>query len=146
MKTLYKLLLLSFLFTWTFSSCSDDDDETSLIKDPVINTVAPVSLLRAEVTENENELLIKWTNPMNKDVYRVEISYSTVTSRAFSGSPILVEASKGTEGEVLITVPCYDVYTISAVAINKAGIRSPKESVKAEPYLPKVTESDDKEE
>ena len=49
MKTLYKLLLLPFLFTWTFSSCSDDDDETSLIKDPVIDTVAPVSLLRAEV-------------------------------------------------------------------------------------------------
>ena len=140
MKTLYKLLLLSFLFTWTFSSCSDDDDETSLIKDPVIDTVAPVSLLRAEVTENENELLVKWTNPMNKDVYRA------VTTRAFSSSPILVEASKGTEGEVLITVPCYDVYTISAVAINKAGIRSPKESVKAEPYLPKSTESDDKEE
>jgi len=101
MKTLYKLLLLSFLFTWTFSSCSDDDDVTSLIKDPVIDTVAPVSLLRAEVTENENELLVKWTNPMNKDVYRVEISYSAVTARAFSGSPILVEASKGTEGEVL---------------------------------------------
>lgn len=137
MKTIFNLFLLLFVSLSVFSSCEDDDEDLSL-KDDVLSSVGPVAFLRAEATENENELLVSWTNPSNKDVIKVELSYRNTksTARSFTASPILIDVTRDTESTRLIKVPEYATYEITAIAINKAGKRSVKESILASPYEP----------
>ena len=90
MKAIFKLLILNFLTLFIFPSCSDDDKSKSELNDPISGNISPVGSFAVEATNNENELLVKWTNPSNRDVDMVELSYRDVEaslSRATDFSP-----------------------------------------------------------
>ena len=77
MKAIFKLLILNFLTLFIFPSCSDDDKSKSELNDPISGNISPVGSFAVEATNNENELLVKWTNPSNRDVDMVELSTGT---------------------------------------------------------------------
>ena len=90
MKAIYKLFILNLLALLILPSCSDDDKSKSELNDPVSGNISPVGSFTVEATSNENELLVKWTNPSNRDVDMVELSYrdvETSLSRAADFSP-----------------------------------------------------------
>lgn len=72
MKTIFKLFILNLLALALLPSCSDDDQSNSEQNDPVSGNISPVGSFSVEATNNENELLVKWTNPSNRDVDMVE--------------------------------------------------------------------------
>lgn len=75
MKAIFKLFILNLLALALLPSCSDDDQSNSEQNDPVSGNISPVGSFSVEATNNENELLVKWTNPSNRDVDMVELSY-----------------------------------------------------------------------
>ena len=90
MKAIFKLFILNFLALALLPSCSDDDQSNSEQNDPISGNISPVGSFSVEATNNENELLVKWTNPSNRDVDMVELSYRDVEaslSRATDFSP-----------------------------------------------------------
>lgn len=90
MKAIFKLFILNLLALALLPSCSDDDQSNSEQNDPVSGNISPVGSFSVEATNNENELLVKWTNPSNRDVDMVELSYrdvETSLSRATDFSP-----------------------------------------------------------
>ena len=90
MKAIFKLFILTFLTLFIFPSCSDDAQSKSELNDPISGNISPVGSFAVEATNNENELLVKWTNPSNRDVDMVELSYrdvETSLSRATDFSP-----------------------------------------------------------
>ena len=68
MKAIFKLFILNFLALALLPSCSDDDQSNSEQNDPISGNISPVGSFSVEATNNENELLVKWTNPSNRDV------------------------------------------------------------------------------
>lgn len=75
MKAIFKLFILNLLALALLPSCSDDDQSNSEQNDPISGNISPVGSFAVEATNNENELLVKWTNPSNRDVDMVELSY-----------------------------------------------------------------------
>lgn len=147
MKAIYKLFIFNLLALLIFPSCSDDDKSNFASNDPVSDNISPVSLFTVEATMNENELLVKWVNPSNRDVDMVELSYRDVEesqSRAASFSPghIVLEAERDSAQEYLLTVPYFASYEVTAVAISKAGKRSVPESKIVQPYHERIEEPD----
>lgn len=137
MKAIYRLFvcgLLSLPVLWACSDGKDLDDGSS-----TGDNISPVSSFSVETTGESDELLVKWTNPINRDLDMVEISYKDVsdslTTRAsFSPGCITLPAESGVMQEYLLTVPYYAVYEVSAVAISKSGQRSVVESKRLTPY------------
>lgn len=74
MKAIFKLFILNFLALALLPSCSDDDQSNSEQNDPISGNISPVGSFSVEATNNENELLVKWTNPSNRDVDMVELT------------------------------------------------------------------------
>ena len=114
MKAIFKLLILNFLTLFIFPSCSDDDKSKSELNDPISGNISPVGSFAVEATNNENELLVKWTNPSNRDVDMVELSYRDVEaslSRATDFSPghIIIQVERDVTQEYMLKVPyfCY---------------------------------------
>ena len=145
MKAIFKLLILNFLTLFIFPSCSDDDKSKSELNDPISGNISPVGSFAVEATNNENELLVKWTNPSNRDVDMVELSYRDVEaslSRATDFSPghIIIQVERDVTQEYMLKVPYFATYEVSAVAISKAGKRSVPESRVVMPYHEKVDE------
>ena len=106
MKAIFKLLILNFLTLFIFPSCSDDDKSKSELNDPISGNISPVGSFAVEATNNENELLVKWTNPSNRDVDMVELSYRDVEaslSRATDFSPghIIIQVERDVTQEYL---------------------------------------------
>lgn len=145
MKAIFKLFILNLLALALLPSCSDDDQSNSEQNDPVSGNISPVGSFSVEATNNENELLVKWTNPSNRDVDMVELSYrdvETSLSRATDFSPghIIIQVERDVTQEYLLKVPYFATYEVSAVAISKAGKRSVPESRIMMPYHEKVDE------
>lgn len=145
MKAVFKLFILNLLALALLPSCSDDDQSNSEQNDPVSGNISPVGSFSVEATNNENELLVKWTNPSNRDVDMVELSYrdvETSLSRATDFSPghIIIQVERDVTQEYLLKVPYFATYEVSAVAISKAGKRSVPESRIMMPYHEKVDE------
>lgn len=145
MKAIFKLFILNFLALALLPSCSDDDQSNSEQNDPISGNISPVGSFSVEATNNENELLVKWTNPSNRDVDMVELSYRDVEaslSRATDFSPghIIIQVERDVTQEYLLKVPYFATYEVSAVAISKAGKRSVPESRIMMPYHEKVDE------
>ena len=145
MKAIFKLFILNLLALALLPSCSDDDQSNSEQNDPVSGNISPVGSFSVEATNNENELLVKWTNPSNRDVDMVELSYRDVEaslSRATDFSPghIIIQVERDVTQEYLLKVPYFATYEVSAVAISKAGKRSVPESRIMMPYHEKVDE------
>ncbi len=82
MKAIFKLFILNLLALALLPSCSDDDQSNSEQNDPVSGNISPVGSFSVEATNNENELLVKWTNPSNRDVDMVENSLTGTWKRA----------------------------------------------------------------
>ena len=78
MKAIFKLLILNFLTLFIFPSCSDDDKSKSELNDPISGNISPVGSFAVEATNNENELLVKWTNPSNRDVPFVSVDIAVM--------------------------------------------------------------------
>lgn len=78
MKIIFKLFTFTLLALLLLPSCSDDDKSKSEMNDPVSGNISPVGSFAVEATGNENELLVKWINPSNRDVDMVELSYRDV--------------------------------------------------------------------
>ena len=145
MKAIFKLFILNLLALALLPSCSDDDQSNSEQNDPISGNISPVGSFAVEATNNENELLVKWTNPSNRDVDMVELSYRDVEaslSRATDFSPghIIIQVERDVAQEYLLKVPYFATYEVSAVAISKAGKRSVPESRIMMPYHEKVDE------
>lgn len=137
MKAIYKLFVYSLFSLLALSACSDDNDAAA---DGVQtgDNISPVSSFSVETTNADNELLVKWINPVNRDLDMVEISYrdvsEEVTRASFSPGYITLPAQSGEECEYLLTVPYFSLYEVSAVAISKNGQRSVIESKWLTPY------------
>ena len=132
-------LLLSLLLT--FVVCSDEiGDENGndiIIEDEISKTIAPVLNLKAEATSLENEIALSWKNPPDDHLLKIEITYEALESATkASANPTLIDAVKGEEVTVLITLPEYNSYKIGVVAINEGGIRSIRKWVEAAPLRP----------
>ena len=137
MKVIYELFVYSLFSLLMLSACSDADD---VVADGALagDNISPVSSFSVETTNADNELLVKWVNPINRDLDMVEISYRDVseelTRASFSPGCITLPAQSGEEGEYLLTVPYFSLYEVSAVAISKSGQRSVIESKRLTPY------------
>lgn len=133
----FNIFLFFFLLIIT-SSCKKDDENFLVGEEDASGSIDPVVFLRAEATLNENEIQVKWTNPSNKDVAKVELSYKEkdAETQSADNTPLLIEVSRDTESSVILQVPCYAVYEISVVAISQTGKRSATVSVFASPYKP----------
>mgnify|MGYP000906049370 FL=1 len=141
MKQITTKLFIFIFLLFTVIVCSDDikDDNGNeiIIEDEVSNSMSPVSNLKADATLLENEISLSWKNPVDKDLFKIEIIYeATGTKTRSSANPTLVDAVKGENVTYLITVPHYDAYKISLTAINRAGARSIKKTVEATPLKP----------
>lgn len=138
-----KIFLFIFCVLLAFPSCSDDANGEKGLNDPISSNISPVSKFTVEATNNENELLVKWVNPSNRDLDMVEISYKDVnesTTRIANFTPgnIILPAQREEAGEYLLKVPYFATYEVTAVAISKAGKRSVPESKILTPYHEKV--------
>lgn len=141
MKQITTKLFIFIFLLFTVIVCSDDikDDNGNeiIIEDEISNSMSPVSNLKADATLLENEISLSWKNPVDKDLFKIEIIYeATGTKTRSSANPTLVDAVKGENVTYLITVPHYDAYKISLTAINRAGARSIKKTVEATPLKP----------
>lgn len=115
MKAIFKLFILNLLALALLPSCSDDDQSNSEQNDPISGNISPVGSFAVEATNNENELLVKWTNPSNRDVDMVELSYRDVEaslSRATDFSPghIIIQVERDVAQEYLLKVPYFATY------------------------------------
>lgn len=133
-----KLSLFSFLFIsilpLALCACGSDDespydknDNEEESEEEVTVKVSPVTNLKAEGTLKANELQLSWNTP--SDIVMVEIAYW------MDGN----EDSKETEmvrgkSELLISVPEYGTYRISATSIDNYGRRAESVEITATPY------------
>lgn len=145
MKTIYKMFILNLLTLLVFLSCGDDNKEIVELSDPVEGNISSVNSFTVKATDNENELLVKWVNPANRDLDLVEISYEEVIDVSarkadFTPGHILLKAEPKTQGEYLLKVPYYSTYEVSVVAISKAGKRSLSKSLTSAPFHEKGEE------
>jgi hypothetical protein len=137
---------LSIIFLLLLSSCAviiscKKDKEIEPPTDTIGKTIKAVTNLKAVATIDENELQVSWTNPTDDAILKVEITYTPNTAGVKSTpNPIVVNATSGAEVKISIMVPTTGTYIISAVAINKAGIRSEQSVVQAKPYAPGVVD------
>lgn len=78
MKVIYELFVYSLFSLLMLSACSDADD---VVADGALagDNISPVSSFSVETTNADNELLVKWVNPINCDLDMVEISYRDVS-------------------------------------------------------------------
>lgn len=108
------LLLFAIVFPWLLTSCKGEENEhLSTDEENVSSSIAPATNLRAEATKNECEIKVIWTNPKDKYVQKVELSYQfkeAINDRSQSTSPILVDVVRDTEDTYLLKVPEYAVY------------------------------------
>lgn len=138
MRIISNICLLFLLCPIICFSCKGSDENSFVLDEDASGSISPVVFLRAEATGNENEIKVKWTNPSNKDVERVELSYKPKDGHTLkiTDSPLLINVTRDSESMVILQVPCYAVYEISAIAINKEGKCSAKETIFATPYQP----------
>lgn len=137
---LTKLYLLIFItLPLAFCACGGGDDSLSPQKDdsgdkkgetPTI-VVNPVTDLKAEKTEKANELKLTWTNP--KEIISVEISYLPDKDNEANATTNNVRVYGESKSSLLIKVPKYDIYQISATSIDNYGRRSKKITITATP-------------
>jgi len=110
--------------------------------DEIGTTIAPVSQLTAVATTQKNELELSWTNPDDDNLLKIEISYSPASASATAAAnPILLSATKASQIKYKLVFPSGARYTITLVAINKAGIKSSPVSVSATPLTPVATDA-----
>lgn len=136
------MLILSLLFTFVVCSdkIEDNDDNDLIIEDEVSKTIAPVLNLKAEATSLENEIALSWKNPPDDYLFKIEITYEAIESATkASANPMLIDAVKGEEVSLKITLPLNTSYKIGVVAINEAGVRSIRRWVEATPLKPEET-------
>lgn len=100
---------------------------------PVV-VVNPVTNLEAKETEIANELQVTWTNPKDQKLIRVELIYQLkneeTDNKEYSQQ---VKATPGSKGSLLLKLPVYGTYEISAVAIDNYGRRSEETTITATP-------------
>lgn len=137
MKILSKILALCLTCCVVVLSCKKSD--VVLPEDTVSTSIASVTKLVVMPTDEENELEVSWTNPDDDALMKVSIAFSPAEGGVkATPNPLILNASKGTNQKVSITVPLAIKYLISVVAINKAGAKSAESSAMATPYLPGV--------
>ncbi|WP_256003377.1 glycoside hydrolase family 76 protein [Pedobacter deserti] len=135
MKHIY-ILWVALVLSATILSCKKGG-VAPLPEDNIGTTISPVAQLKAQATTEENELALSWTNPEDEHLMKVEISYSpTATPTAASPNPVLVDAASGAQATLKIKLPVHAKYTIRAVTINRAGVRSVPATVEATPFKP----------
>ena len=142
MKAISKLFIFNLFTLLALSACNDEDS----VDDVIVagDNISPVSSFSVETTDADNELLVKWVCPLNRDLDMVEISYrdvsEEVTRSVYSPGCITIPAESGASCEYLITVPYFSLYEVSAVAISKSGKRSVVENRRLTPYREKEEE------
>lgn len=115
---------MTVIVGWIFSACKKDGSSR---EDPIIS---PVSNLKAEATDNPNELSVSWNNP--SQAVSIDISYLLEGQSDVNAISKNVPVS-GQTGRYLIQVTDYGKYIIAAVAIADNGKRSNKVSIIATP-------------
>lgn len=144
---IYLLLLFTMVAPWIFISCEDEgDNHLPANQEEIPSSISPVTNLRAESTKNENEIKVEWTNPNDKKVRKVELTYhfkETINNYSQSNLPILVDVIRGTEDCYLLKVSEYAIYEIILVAIDKDGQRSTPETITASPRNPEEPQAPD---
>ncbi|MGY3055361.1 rhamnogalacturonyl hydrolase YesR [Pedobacter sp. UYEF25] len=133
MKIISKIITLCLISCLFVLSCKKN--EIKLPEDTVGNSIASVTKLVVMPTDDENELEVSWTNPDDDALMKISIAFSPVDGGVkATPNPLIVNASKGTNQKASITVPLAIKYTISVVAINRAGAKSEARNVEATPY------------
>lgn len=138
-KNIFSCFLYVVFFAVIFISCSDDNGTLPTEGGEVVNSIAePVAGLKAEKTQYANELSVSWQNPNNESLVKVELSYKKRenATKSVSAPTQQISVEKGTKSTIVLTVPSYGVYDISAVTINKDGVRSEKITTSATPCPP----------
>lgn len=76
MKAIYKLFIFNLFTLLALSACNDEDS----VDDVIVagDNISPVSSFSVETTDADNELLVKWVCPLNRDLDMVEISYTLI--------------------------------------------------------------------
>src|SRR5215217_4482343 len=133
-KLIPRTLFVLWFCTAAISACKKSK-EIELPEDTIAKTIKPVTKLKAVPTSEENEIELSWTNPADDALMKVEITYAPNTGGIKSTpNPIVVDASAGAEMKLSIMVPAVAKYTITVIAINKAGYRSEQSIAQATPY------------
>ena len=135
------LLLMLIALPLLLYSCGSGDDSLPTKEEhddreekPIVVIVNPVTDLRAEETQNANELKVTWQNPKDQGIIRVELSYVLLAED--TKNKLLtqqVNATPGSKGSFLLKLAQYGNYEISAVAIDNYGRRSEKSTITATP-------------
>lgn len=138
LKHLLFLLFFPLASSVLLPSCGGGSDETIPTEEENIDkeekpivTVAPVTNLKAKETQKANELQLSWTNPSG--IISVEIAYRPEGNEQTDETIVNVRTYNKENGSLLIKVPEYDTYTISAVAIDNYGKRSESVRITATP-------------
>ncbi len=121
-----------------FYACGSGDDslppEGSNDKDkgeqPEV-IVNPVTDLKAVETQKANELQLTWQNP--SEAISVEISYLSDGDNETNAISTNVRVNGNITGSLLIKVPKYNTYRISAIATDNYGRHSKKTTITAKP-------------
>lgn len=133
---LSRYILLIFAFGILITSCKKAA-ELVLPEDTIGTAIEPVTNLKAIATTDEHEIALSWTNPDDDALMKVSVSFSPAAGTGVKSTPnpILLNAVKGAEQTLSIIVPTNERYSISVVAINKAGIKSTAVSASATPFF-----------
>lgn len=116
-------------------SCSDSTDVDS-IGNPKNNTVInSVTLLTANPSKDtEQSIELKWTNPSDSSLHKVEVAYQTKSAIARNTTnPMLVDVVAGQNSSIVFRASYYTTYIISVTAISKTGQRSKTLQVATKP-------------
>ncbi|MES2427353.1 MAG: glycoside hydrolase family 76 protein [Bacteroidota bacterium] len=138
MKIISKIFVLLMVCSVLLVSCKKVT-EIMMPEDSVGKSIAPVTNLAAKATTEENEIEVSWTNPNDDALLKVSVSFiPTAGGVKNTPNPLILDASRGASQKTSILVPTIANYTITVVAINKAGVQSTQSSVQATPYSPDV--------
>lgn len=141
LNTIYFLLPIFLNITLFFPSCKGSESSFIDKEDtiPVVN-IKPIMDLQAVKTQYANELQVSWTNPDDENLYKIELSYDIQSTeahaRSSSASKQEIKVSRGTQCNILLKLPTYGRYRISAVAISRGGERSETVAITAFPSAP----------
>ena len=129
----YAFLFLIFIFS--YYSCSSADENE--LDTPEINNndtpvaVPPVTELKAQITQNPNELYLTWRNPKTWEggqIIGVEIYYRPIGTT----DEKKVNTLQSGEGYIL-KLPTAEPYSISLVAVDNLGRKSERSTITASP-------------
>ena len=127
----YVLLLLMSIFLCI--GCGETDDSETNTPENNTNTsqivIAPVTNLKAKITQNPNELYLTWTNPSTvTNMVGVEIYYKL---EGFGNEKKVSMIQKG-EGYIL-RLASAESYSISVVVVDNYGRKSERTTITATP-------------